>query len=83
MKVQSISSQIKRNFSRFDILRIAKSHFDGNGADDRHPVALKDYPTHVFDEELALVVKLAAVRIWLRAYSPDPNWKQPGGRSRY
>jgi hypothetical protein len=32
----------KRKFARFDFLRIAQLHFDGNGADDRHPVAVVD-----------------------------------------
>jgi hypothetical protein len=38
----NFSAQTKRKFSRFDFLRIAKLHFDGNGADDRHPVAVID-----------------------------------------
>jgi hypothetical protein len=34
------SAQTKRNFASFDFLRIAQLHFDGNGADDRHPVVV-------------------------------------------
>jgi hypothetical protein len=36
------SAQTKRKFARFDFLRIAQLHFDGNGADDRHPVVVID-----------------------------------------
>jgi hypothetical protein len=36
------SAQTKRNFPRFDFLRLADLHFDRNGADDRHPVAVID-----------------------------------------
>ncbi len=36
------SAQTKRNFAHLDFLRIAQLHFDGNGADDRHPVAVID-----------------------------------------
>jgi hypothetical protein len=42
-------------------LRIAQLHFDGNGADDRHPVVVIDDPLHMLDQELPLVVKRRAV----------------------
>jgi hypothetical protein len=36
------AAKTKRKFARFDFLRIAQLHFDGNGADDRHPVVVID-----------------------------------------
>jgi hypothetical protein len=55
------SAQTKRKFARFDFSRIAQLHFDGNGADDRHPVVVVYDALHVLDQELPLVVKCRAV----------------------
>jgi hypothetical protein len=51
------SAQPKCNFARFDFLRIAQLHFDGNGADDRYPVVVID------DDQLA-ELKTDAVLRW-------------------
>jgi hypothetical protein len=38
----NFSAKTKIKFARFDFSRIAQLHFDGNGADDRHPVVVID-----------------------------------------
>ena len=57
----NFAAKTERNFSRFDFLRIAQLHFDGNGADDRHAVVVIDDALHMLDQELPLVVKRRAV----------------------
>jgi hypothetical protein len=60
----------KRKFARFDFMRIAQLHFDGNGADDRHPVAVIDDALHVLDQKLPLAVKRRAV---LEGFDASPH----------
>ncbi len=59
-RLVNFSVQTKCEFARFDFLRIAELHFDGNRADHRHPVAVVDDALHVVDEELPLVAERRA-----------------------
>ena len=52
-----LAAKTKREFARFDFLRIAQLHFDGHRADQRHPVAVVEDALHVCDQELPLAVK--------------------------
>lgn len=50
-----------REGNRFDFLRIAQLHLDGNGADHRHPVVVVDDALHELDQKPPLVAKRRAV----------------------
>ena len=56
-----LTAKTKREFGRFDFLRIAQLHFDRYRADHRQPVAVINDALHMLDEELPLVVKDGAV----------------------
>jgi len=56
-----LTAKTKREFGRFDFLRIAQLHFYRYRADHRQPVAVINDALHMLDEELPLVVKDGAV----------------------
>jgi len=56
-----LTAKTKREFARFDFLRIGQLHFDRYRADHRQPVAVINDALHMLDEELPLVVKDGAV----------------------
>ena len=72
----NLAAKTKRNFARFDFLRTAQLHFDRNGADHRHAVAVIHHLLHEIRKELPLVIKGRAA---LEAY-PRNVTKLPDAR---
>jgi hypothetical protein len=60
------TAKTKRKFARFDFLRLADLHFDGNGA----PVAVIDDALHLLQQKLPLVLKRRTV---LEGFDDSPH----------
>ena len=67
-----LAAKTKREFARFDFLRIAQLHFDGNVADHRQPVAVIDDPVHVLDQENDDSIRKEAMNAGCIAYLRKP-----------